>query len=77
MYGVLHIERSSAFNAGTQSNDRQAQGKKARQFHPRQVPLNNELRFLRLPSGGAFLAHLKSLIPHPLAAVCEQYHQDA
>lgn len=48
MHGMLHVKRRGIFNADAQSHDSQAQGKNTRQSHSRQIPLNNELRVVRL-----------------------------
>jgi len=72
---VLYIESSSRVDAQTQSGCCQTQGKNARQSHPRQVPLNNGLRAMRLPLGQRIYFRMFNLLmPHALAADCEQSH---
>ncbi len=61
---VLHIERGCAVNSNTQAGDRQPQGKNARQSHPRQIPLNNGLRAMRLPVSNALSSICSTYLCH-------------
>ena len=71
---VLHVECFGSMNTGTKGSDGYTQGKNAGQSHPRQVPLNNGLRAMRLPEQRTLFRLFNLLIPHALAAVCEQSH---
>ena len=74
VHAMLYIQCNRATRAETRSDNRQPQGKNARQSHPGQIPLNNGLRAMRLPCSSALLTKFKIFIPHASAAVCEQSH---
>ncbi len=61
---MLNIERDSAIDSNTQAGDRQPQGKYARQSHPRQIPLNNGLRAMRLPVSNALSSICSTYLCH-------------
>ncbi len=63
---VLNIQRGRAVNPNTQAGHRQPQGKYARQSHPRQIPLNNGLRAMRLPVSNALSSICSTYLSHTL-----------
>ena len=63
VHGVLHIKSRGAASANTDPNDRDSQGKNARQSHPGKIPLNSGLRAMRLPSSSALLSDSQTGYP--------------